>query len=186
MYVKPYFVDKIHGNHTYKKDTYMDKWHVLVTPPSPETMVFTVESEKSIKKTSKTSCYLSMYVCMYADFHRYLSCFPAQTYKHTCWCINSKTTQISLYVSETTVNTMQKRFTYTENRGFQETLMYPFFNFWMYPFVGRKFMDVPIFWFLSVCILYVFIDANRVPENQNIRINVKMLSTVPIYYWNLF
>ena len=36
-------------------------------PPSPETMVNTIESEKTIKKTSKTNCYVEKYVCMFVD-----------------------------------------------------------------------------------------------------------------------
>ena len=47
---------------------------------------------------------------MFVEFHRCLSCGKGQTYKHTFRCNNFMTIKISLYVSETTVNTMQKRF----------------------------------------------------------------------------
>ena len=65
---------------------------------------------KTSTKTSKTNCYVAMYVCMFVDFHRYVSCEHCQTYMHTFRCNNFLTPQISLYVSKTTINTMQKRF----------------------------------------------------------------------------
>ena len=71
--------------------------------------IFTVVLEEIVKQTSKTNCYVAMYVCMFVDFHRYLSCGKGHTYKHTFRCRNSKTTQISLYVSERTVNTDEIR-----------------------------------------------------------------------------
>ena len=63
--------------------------------------------EKTSKKTSKNKCYIKMYVCTFARFAWFLSCFPGQTFKHICWCINSKATKIEMYVSKTMVNIKQ-------------------------------------------------------------------------------
>ena len=50
-----------------------------------------------------------MYFGCLATFHWYLSCENGQTYIHTFRCNNFLTPQISLYVSKTMVNIMQKR-----------------------------------------------------------------------------
>ena len=44
-------------------------------PPSPETMVNTIKSEKSFKKTSKTNCYVEKHVCMFVDFDGFYNAF---------------------------------------------------------------------------------------------------------------
>ena len=75
-----------------------------------ETMLNTIVLEKIIKKTSKTNCYVSMYVCMLVDFRWYLSCENGLTYIHTWPCNNFLTPQFSMYVSKTTIKTMQNRF----------------------------------------------------------------------------
>ena len=72
--------------------------------------IFTVKSEKTIKKTSNTSCYIEMYFGGLGTFHRYLSSEKGQTYIQTFRCNNFLTPKISLYVSETTVNIEQIRF----------------------------------------------------------------------------
>ena len=41
-----------------------------------------------------------MYVCTFALFEWFLSCFPGQTFKHICWYVNSKATKIEMYVSK--------------------------------------------------------------------------------------
>ena len=64
LYVKPYLLDKTHAfwaKHTYIH-TYISNMGTFGHTYISESSVFIDESEKNIKKTSKTNCYVAMYV----------------------------------------------------------------------------------------------------------------------------
>ena len=81
-----------------------NNWETYISISS----ICTVNNENTINNTSNTNCYTEkVFGCLgiFSIFTR----LSGQTSKHTFRCDNFLTPQISLYVSETSINTKQKR-----------------------------------------------------------------------------